>query len=563
MIPILFVFFALFSCENLLSELEDDNNLEEQVKADESKDRDKTKSSPADLYFSTPTLDFENYNLGDFAWVTFVISNKGDAPSPQFQLRFFTSLDQERDESDTLVASTIVGEIPAQSFAVVSNDVQLKYTTNITDLDWYTELYLGYYLKDIGLSSNNFEKLGIKHNGEGFLRFAFPKFQTRKVVQLPQDGPFYFLDSVALANISPNSAFADEIIYTYSGDDVDDPGLYYAKIQTTDYNSIAFAKIQEDAYGTPSIANWNTNNDLLEMGIAEKQNNIYSYFYNNTFGTISSSVEFLIANLLFNVPYDTDDDGDIDLVCLADGGTNLYWYSNTAGNGEPSFQRYTIGTNITRKFADMVIGDFNRDGSADLLFSDPLEGSIYHRSGLSGGNGFSSSATTMIAGGLMGVGQLEVIDFDQDGDLDCLAAIKGEGANNVTNANNQIYALYWLENTGNGFGQMTIPKRLFTTKKGIDSFKVGDLDGDRDYDIVVPQYHDNMICWYDNLANNRGFSQIIATNDWGVGGFFERPVVQNLSGPSAIDIGDFDGDGDLDIVAIARNESAIYLHLKQ
>ena len=413
--------FFILSCEvNLES---NNNNSAESSKTDQNQSTDASSSgAPPLLSFTAPQFDSEHFNLGDFVNVSFRVENKGEVSSRPFQMRYFLSLDQQRDDDDTLVSSPLIYALGGKSNRTFTNEMQIKYSTNVTGLDWYSELYFGYYVKSP-------EGLQIEGATEGFVKLTFPKFQTRKVVELPQDGPFYFLDSVALANISPNSAFADEIIYTYSGDDVDDPGLYYAKIQTTDYNSIAFAKIQEDAYGTPSIANWNTNNDLLEMGIAEKAQNRYRYFYDDT--GIDDNHKFFITDLLFNVPYDTDDDGDIDLVCLADGGTNLYWYSNTSGNGEPSFQRYTIGTNITRKFADMVIGDFNRDGSADLLFSDPLEGSIYHRSGLSGGNGFSAFATATIAGELVGVGPLEIVDFDQDGDLDCLAAIKGEGTNDT------------------------------------------------------------------------------------------------------------------------------------
>ena len=102
-------------------------------------------------------------------------------------------------------------------------------------------------------------------------------------------------------------------------------------------------------------------------------------------------------------------------------------------------------------------------------------------------------------------------------------------------------------------------QKLFETPNRIHSFKVADLDGDNDHDIVLTQYDRDRVIWHDNLANNDN----ISGNDWGTGDFFARPVAFRVEGAYDIDISDFDADGDIDIVAAARKQGAIYIHLNQ
>ena len=517
-----------------------------------------TKLQPPYLAFSSPTLDFENYNLGDFAWVTFTITNTGEEASPDFQIRFFTSLDQERDDTDTLVASTHVASIPANSYVVVSNDVQLKYSTNITALDWFLELYLGYYVKTLTDPI-------VESDGLGYILFSFPSFETKKLLTLQNSesiDSFLFLDSVAFANIDPLGAFKEEIVYTYSGNGSTDAGLYYALIQNVNFTQIQETKIEEDAYGMPAIADWDTNgNDLLEMGISEGDNNRYHYYYHDGVGINSSGTKFFTTNTIFNLATDTDNDGDIDLVILTgeDGENTLYHYENTAGNGNPSFTKHEVD-DMSGIFADMVGGDFDGDGDIDLLVSDIQSGFLYHYRGNSTDDvGFETNSTSVISEALSGASDMEVVDLDNDGDLDVLIGIESVS---TTASFSTISGVYWLENQGSGFHGVTTPQQLFASKRGIHSLKTGDLTGDGRIDIVVTQYDDDAIYWYENLATDYGDSGDSGDNRQ-VGEFFERPVALRISGPYAIDLGDVDEDGDLDIVSIARNEESIYLHLNE
>ena len=530
---VLFIIPTVVSCG---AEPEDKNTSSE----------DKRELSPALLSFSTPEIEAEYFNLGEFVPVTFQMENKGETPSKAFQMRYFISLDEVRDDSDTLIASPLIFPLDEGKIREITTEIQMKYSTNPTGLDWYSEVYLGYYVKSP-------DDLKITGDTEGFMKFTFPNFQTEKVVQLSTNAAFLFLDSVAFANIDPLGAFKEEIVYTYSGNGSTDAGLYYALIQNVNFTQIQETKIEEDAYGMPAIADWDTNgNDLLELGTSKGDNNRYYYYYYDGF-EISTKGSFFITNTIFNLATDTDNDGDIDLVILTgeDGENTLYHYENTAGNGEPSFTKHEVD-DMSGIFADMVGGDFDGDGDIDLLVSDPENGSVYHRRGSSGTTGFSSIATPTISRSLRGVYDLEVIDFDNDGDLDALASIKGEGTNDIG-------GIYFLENEGDGLELTLEPQLLFETKKGIHSFKVADMDRDNDNDIVLTQYEDDRVLWYDNLANNEN----VSGNDWGIGEFFARPVAFNVEGAYAIDVANLDGDEDIDVVSIGRKESAIYVHVNR
>jgi hypothetical protein len=73
---------------------------------------------------------------------------------------------------------------------------------------------------------------------------------------------------------------------------------------------------------------------------------------------------------------------------------------------------------------------------------------------------------------------------------------------------------------------------------------VGDLNFDGAPDIVATGYNDGQI-W-------AALNPMPAGTSWGL-----ITVAQGVGGPRGADVGDFDGDGDLDIVAVARIDGAV------
>ena len=66
-----------------------------------------------------------------------------------------------------------------------------------------------------------------------------------------------------------------------------------------------------------------------------------------------------------------------------------------------------------------------------------------------------------------------------------------------------------------------------------------DLNGDGYMDMVGLTYNDNTLVWFDNQGRPNEFSYIIKT------------IATDVSGGASFDVGDFDGDGDIDIAAVS------------
>ncbi|MDM8532269.1 Ig-like domain-containing protein [Anaerolineales bacterium HSG25] len=210
---------------------------------------------------------------------------------------------------------------------------------------------------------------------------------------------------------------------------------------------------------------------------------------------------------------DYDNDGDLDI--LLTGYTSGYdriaqVYQNTGSGG------FTVVYTLTGVTSSSVAwGDYDNDGDLDILLSGwngaTVIAQVYENTG---SGGFTVAHT------LTGVANSSVAwgDYDNDGDLDIL--LTGSGIA-------QVY-----ENTGSG-GFI-----VAHTLTGVDNSSVawGDYDNDGDLDILLTGCKsncDSSIAWvYKNTGN--GFTNINA----GLPGVYNGSVAW----------GDYDNDGDLDIL---------------
>lgn len=140
---------------------------------------------------------------------------------------------------------------------------------------------------------------------------------------------------------------------------------------------------------------------------------------------------------------------------------------------------------------------------------------------------------------ISGPAHVEASDIDRDGDPDLLVASMG-----VLMPNNQkIGSVVVIENLkSKGF-----KKRILLEKVArVTDVQAEDLDGDGDFDLAVGQfgYFQGEIRWMENLGEWR----------------FESHPLLDLSGTIHVPIVDFDGDRDMDVVALVSQEwEEIYL----
>ena len=275
------------------------------------------------------------------------------------------------------------------------------------------------------------------------------------------------------------------------------------------------------------------------------------------------------------VTVDFDQDGDLDYVTTTDQ-VGISWYENIDGQ---SFLSHSLIESETNKFSSPIIRDYDRDGDLDILamnqssvlswFEVDNYSVVESHEILSG---ITSTATLLIqdqdndgdddflhpvSGGVRwyknnGNGDLELnliedsgvfylslqsVDFDQDGDLDLVAATRKANRPEIV----------WYEYDGvSTFSKNVITNEEINSRYG--SVRIADLDKDGDQDVVAitPSGSQWDLTWFKNDAE---------------GVFAEHVIRSSVEQTDDIELGDMNGDGYLDIVSSHSFDSpSIYFH---
>ena len=275
------------------------------------------------------------------------------------------------------------------------------------------------------------------------------------------------------------------------------------------------------------------NLDLVISGGIDTDNDDYADsskidFYENVNGTLTLTSQANVADLhLGSVKYlDYDNDGDIDLVTSGQNYNDIYTFYLTVYENENGI--FSVSQQLEGVvYSSIETGDYDNDGDLDLLvsgaFQDAGGASLYTRI-YENVNGTFSDANA----GLPAVqnGNAVFADVDNDSDLDIL--ITGYDING-----DNFSALYTNDN-----GSYTLATLPFTTAESW--LALGDYDNDGDLDFAYTGYDDN----YDyvtKIYNNDGNGTFTDSG-------FSLEGVGNFTGNNPIVWGDYDNDGDLDLV---------------
>lgn len=238
-------------------------------------------------------------------------------------------------------------------------------------------------------------------------------------------------------------------------------------------------------------------------------------------------------------PGDFDQDNDLDLVIAEFGwrgtGRLLMLEQVRAPETTPTFRRHVLDDRHGTIHTPVV--DLDADGRLDFVALISQEHEMVVAFMNRGDGSFEKRLVFAAEDPSFGSSGIQVVDLDADGDSDILYT-NGDTLDRYYMK--PYHAIHWLENRG------TFPFRrhVLANLPGVIRALATDLDGGADLDVVACAYLPDQILRENNL---KAYDSLVWLEQHRPGRFVRRCLERSNQGHMALEVGDFDADGRVDL----------------
>ena len=318
-----------------------------------------------------------------------------------------------------------------------------------------------------------------------------------------------------------------------SASNVDNEVTWYSN---TNGNASTWTPTVIDANGDGAvsvrIADLDSDGDL-DIASSSEDDDAISW-HENTAGNASAwasvDVAFTADQPVAVATGDLDGDGDVDLASAGFGDDTIAWYRNQIpACSEPSWDDHQVDSSGSQPHWTTPV-DIDRDGDVDLVSAQTTDNTLsVHKNTAGDGSTWTTSEITV------GVNPVSVAVGDLDGDGDPDLATGNAGDENVV----------WVENIGGD--PTTWPAVEVADSDFPRAVTMADFDGDGDLDLAATAFNDDKVVWFKNVNGD--------ASSW-------TPFDVGTSFNSALGLtsGDFDGDGDVDLVGTSLSNDLLRLY---